>query len=148
MEKNFIKTRTKKDTLIFTSLIVVGIAAIVLPTGPAVNIAAAMLVLLGLVMAPLMKSGYKEELSGEEYSKKEYFFPQSMKQELLSVVMFKPESADFAEKDKGTTLRVDVYYSKALDKAYMQLLEYIPHQYNPCTKMVEYGTDRLGKFIN
>lgn len=148
MEKNFIKVRTKKDTFIFTSLIVVGISAIVLPTGPAVNIAAAVLVLLGLVMAPLLKSGYREEVSGEEYSKKEYFFPLSMKQNLLSVVMFKPESADFAQKDKGTTLRMDVYYSKVAGKACVQLLEYIPHRYTPCTKMMEYDLARAVKLIN
>jgi hypothetical protein len=74
MEKNFVKVRTKKDVFIFTSCIVVGISAILLPTGPAVNIAAAMLVILGLVMAPMLKSGFRDELSGGEYLKKEYFF--------------------------------------------------------------------------
>ncbi len=147
MEKNFIKIRTKKDTFIFTSFIVVGIAAIVMPTGPAVNIAAALLVLLGLVMAPLMKSGYREELSGKEYLKKEYLFPQTMKQDLLSAVMFRPQALDFSEKDKGTNLRVDVYYSKSVGKVYMQLLEYIPHQYTPCTKMMEYNINSEGKLI-
>lgn len=147
MEKNFIKVRTKKDIVIFTALIVVGISVIVLPTGPAVNIAAAMLVLLGLVMAPLLKSGYREEMSGEEFLKKEYLFPQTMKQELLGAVMFKPQSLDFSEKDKGTNLRVDVYYSKSVGKVYMQLLEYIPHQYTPCTKMMEYNISSDGKLI-
>ncbi len=147
MEKNFVKVRSKKDIVIFTTFIIVGIAAILLPTGPAVNIAAAMLVLLGLIMAPLLKSGYREELSGEEFLKKEYLFPQTAKQELLGAVMFKPESLDFSEKDKGTNLRVDVYYSKNLGKAYLQLLEYIPHQYTPCTKMMEYNINRDGKLI-
>lgn len=147
MEKNFVKVRSKKDILIFTTFIVVGIAAILLPTGSAVSIAAALLVLLGLIMAPLLKSGYREEMSGEQYLKKEYLFPQTMKQELLSAVMFKPESLNFSEKDKGTNLRVDVYYSKNLGKAYLQLLEYIPHQYTPCTKMMEYNISRDGKLI-
>lgn len=147
MEKNFVKVRTKKDVFIFTSCIVVGISAILLPTGPAINIAAAMLVILGLVMAPMLKSGFRDELSGGEYLKKEYFFLQGMKPQLLGAVMFKPESLDLKEKDKGNTMRVDIYYSKDAGKAYMQLLEYVPHQYNPCTKMMEYDLNRVNSLI-
>jgi hypothetical protein len=79
--------------------------------------------------------------------KKEYFFLQGMKPQLLGAVMFKPESLDLKEKDKGNTMRVDIYYSKDAGKAYMQLLEYVPHQYNPCTKMMEYDLDRVNSLI-
>lgn len=147
MNKNFIKVRTGKDVFIFISCIVVGICAIILPTGPAVNIAAAMLVLLGLIMAPLLKNGYKEELSGEEYLKKEHFFPLDMKHELLGRVASKLETLDLSQKDKGTTLRLDIYHSKSAGKAYVQLMEYVPHQYNPCADMVEYDIDKVKRLI-
>ena len=48
---------------------------------------------------------------------------------------------------KGNAVRLDVYYSKASGKAYLQLFEYIPYKYEPCSKIYEHEIIKVGKLI-
>ena len=59
----------------------------------------------------------------------------------------RPESIDLSEAEKGNAVKLDIYYSKASGKAYMQLFEYVPYKYEPCSKIYEYDLARVENLI-
>ena len=147
MEKNFVRVRSVKDIAVFVSLIVLGGILVILPVGTGINIAGGSLVVLGLVLALILKSGYKDADTGEEYLKKEHFFQQEMKNPLLSLMTTMPEVIELSEEDKGNAVRLDVYYNQPTGKAYIQLLEFVPYEYKPCSEMLEYNTYEVKRLI-
>ena len=147
MEKTFTRVRSVKDITIFSSLIILGSVLIALPTGAAINITGFFLIFAGLILMFVLRSGYKEEGSNERYQKEEHFFQQAMNAAICSVLESKPESIDLSEEDKGNAVKLDVYYSKAAGKAYLQLFEYVPYKYEPCSKMYEHQLSRIEKLI-
>ena len=64
-----------------------------------------------------------------------------------SALASKPESIDLTEEDKGNAVRLDVYYSKASGKAYLQLFEYVPYKYEPCSKVHGHPLSKVEKLI-
>ena len=66
---------------------------------------------------------------------------------ICSVLESKPEAIDLSEEDKGNAVKLDVYYSKAIGKAYLQLFEYVPYKYEPCSQMYEHHISRIEKLI-
>lgn len=136
MERNFVKSRSVMDVVISTSTVVLGCILAIVPLGAGVAIGGYMLIILGFLLALMMKSEYREELSGEKYQKQEYFFPKEEKNQLLSALASAPGKIDLGQKGKGQVLRLDIYYSKALGKCYIQLFEYVPYQYVPCSQLV------------
>ena len=124
------------DVVISTSTVVLGCILAIVPLGAGVAIGGYMLIILGFLLALMMKSEYRKELSGEKYQKQEYFFPKEEKNQLLSAIASAPGKIDLGQKGKGQVLRLDIYYSKALGKCYIQLFEYVPYQYVPCSELV------------
>lgn len=147
MEKTFIRVRSVKDITLSISLILIGSILVALPTGAAVNITGFFLIFAGLILALVLKSGYMDEETGEKYSKKEHYFQQAMHASLLSAIESDPKSVDLAEEDKGNAVKLDVYFNKSANKAYVQLFEYIPYKYEPCSKMYEYGIAEVSELI-
>ena len=147
MEKTFVRVRSAKDITIFTSLIILGSVLVALPTSTPINITGFFLIFAGIILMLVLKSGYKDIETNEKYQKEEYFFQQAMNGVIASVLESKPEAIDLAEEDKGNAVRLDVYYSKTSGKAYLQLFEYIPYKYEPCSKMVEHQISRVEKLI-
>ena len=147
MEKTFIRVRSAKDIVIFVSLVIAGSVLILLPTGAAVNITGFFLIFAGLILAFVLKSGYKDTETGEKFLKEEHYFQQAMNAAISTAIANKPESVDLSQEDKGNAIRLDVYYSASANKAYVQLFEYIPYRYEPCSKMYEYEISRVAKLI-
>ena len=147
MEKTFVRVRSAKDITICASLIIAGGILIALPTGAAINITGFFLIFAGIILALVLKTGYKDEETGKSYLKKEHYFQQAMNSVINSVLENKPEAIDLAEEEKGNAIKLDIYYSKAAGKAYLQLFEYIPYKYEPCSKMYEHQLSRIEKLI-
>ncbi len=147
MEKEFIRVRSVKDIVIFSTLIIAGAILIALPTGTAVNITGFFLIFAGLILILVMKSAYKDTETGVRYQKKERFFQQAMNAPISSALASKPDSVDLSEEDKGNAVRLDIYFSKTLGEAYLQLFEYVPYKYEPCSKIYEYGIENVQKLI-
>lgn len=147
MEKEFIRVRSVKDIVIFSTLIIAGAILIALPTGTAVNITGFFLIFAGLILILVMKSAYKDTETGVRYQKKERFFQQAMNAPISSALASKPDSVDLSEEDKGNAVRLDIYFSKTSGKAYLQLFEYVPYKYEPCSKTYEYGIENVQKLI-
>lgn len=147
MVKTFVRVRSIKDIVIFVSLAIVGSTLTALPVGEAANIAGFFILISALILALVLKSGYKDTDTNEKYIKKERYFQQAMHTSVLAAISSKPDSVDLTEEDKGNALRMDIYYSKSTGKAYLQLFEYVPYTYQPCSKMYEYGISNVTKLI-
>lgn len=147
MEKTFVRVHSAKDIIISVSLIVLGSVLVALPTGVGINVAGFFMIFTGLLLALFMRTGYKDIDSGERYQKKEHYFQQAMNSVINSVLENKPEAIDLAEEEKGNAVKLDIYYSRAAGKAYLQLFEYIPYKYEPCSKMYEHQLSRIEKLI-
>jgi len=147
MEKNFIRVRSTKDITISAVLTLVGCILVALPTATSVNILGFFMIFAGLILFLMMKTGYKEEETGARYCKTERFFAQNMKNEIAEKIASKPSGIDLTEEDKGNAVRLDVFYSKTSGKAYIQLFEYIPYKYEPCSRQYEYEINETGRLI-
>lgn len=147
MEKTFVRVHSAKDIIISVSLIVLGSVLVALPTGAGVNVAGFFMIFAGLLLALFMRTGYKDTASGEKFQKKEHYFQQAMNSVINSVLENRPEAIDLAEAEKGNAIKLDIYYSKVLGKAYLQLFEYIPYKYEPCSKMYEHQLSRIEKLV-
>ena len=147
MEKEFIRVRSIKDIVIFVSLIVAGSVLVAMPTSTAVNITGFFLIFAGLILALVMKTGYKDTETGEKFQKNEIYFQQAMHSAVFSALESKPATIDLGEADKGNAVRLDVYFCKASGKAYLQLFEYVPYKYEPCSKVYEHELAKVEKLI-
>jgi hypothetical protein len=144
MEKNFIRVRSIKDIIISSSLIIAGCILVSLPSSDSANIAGFFIVVAGLALAFILKTAYKDSDSGEKFAKKERFFGNEMYDRLKSVLTC-PSPLDPYHEDRGSSLRLDIYYNKS--KVYVQLFEYIPYKYEPCSSMHEHSFEKAGKLI-
>jgi hypothetical protein len=66
---------------------------------------------------------------------------------ISAVLGSRPDSIDLSQGDKGNAVRLDVYYSKSSGKAYLQLFEYVPYKYEPCSKIYEHNIVNVSKLI-
>ena len=147
MEKTFIRVHSIKDIVIFISLLVLGGILVAVPTSDAVNITGFFLVFAGAILALVLKTGYKDVETNVKYIKKERYFQQAMHAAIADAIASKPDSIDLSQENKGNAIKLDIYFSKASGKAYIQLFEYVPYTYQPCSKMYEYEISKVGKLI-
>ncbi len=139
MEKRFIRIRSTKDLIISVSIAIAGAILIALPTSVSINLVGFFMIFAGIIMLLFMKTGYKDVQTGTRYSKKESFYPQSMRADIETCLESgKGKSILGSEEGKGNGLRLDVYCCKSSGKAYVQLFEYVPYKYVPCTCVYEY----------
>ena len=147
MEKKFTRVHTIKDIVIFISLLVFGSILLAVPTSDAVNITGFFLILVGAILALVLKTGYKDIETNAKYQKLERYFQQAEHAAISSAIASKPDSVNLSEENKGNALKLDIYFSKATGKAYIQLFKYVPYTYQPCSKMFEYEISKVGKLI-
>lgn len=147
MEKTFIRVRSIKDIVISASFIIAGSVLIALPTGTGVNIAGFFMIFAGIIMAIILRTGYKDTETGEKYMKKEHYFQQAMNASISAVLPSKPEAIDLSQSEQGNAVKLDIYYSQKSGKAYLQLFEYVPYKYEPCSKVYEHPIDRVNLLI-
>ena len=147
MEKIFNRVRSIKDITVFVSLALVGVLLTALPIGEAASIAGFFIIIAAAILALVLKSAYKEVETKEIYLKKERYFQQAEHAAISSAIASKPDTVDLSDEDKGNALRLDIYSSKSSGKAYLQLFEYVPYTYQPCSKIYEYEISKVAKLI-
>ena len=143
MEKTFVRVRSVKDITICVSLIIAGGILIALPTGAAVNITGFFLIFAGIILALVLKTGYKDLSTGVAFAKVEKYFAQSLKDEIHRQIRSGKVDIDLSAEDKGNGLRLDLYHSKKAGKAYIQIFEYIPYKYEPCSDIHEFELEQI-----
>ena len=147
MEKTFTRVHSIKDIVIFISLLILGGILVAVPTSDAVNITGFFLIFAGAILALVLKTGYKDVETNVKYFKKERYFQQAMHAAIADAIASKPDSIDLSQENKGNAIKLDIYFSKASGKAYVQLFEYVPYTYQPCSKMYEYEISKVSKLI-
>lgn len=147
MKKTFVKVRSIKDIVVFVSLIIVGIILIVLPVDAGVNIAGFFCILIGVLLAFLLKSEYMDQETGVKYHKKECYFKLELHSTISDIIASNPNSVDLSQEGKGKTVRLDIYFSKKANRAYLQLFKYVPHIYEPSSKVYEYDIVNISNLI-
>ena len=147
MEKTFIRVRSAKDIILSSSFIIIGCILIARPTDVGMNIIGFLLICTGIIFVLILHSGYKDADTGFRYRKVEHYFKQEMNPIIKSALESKPDSIDLSQANKGSTVKLEIYFSNASGKAYLQLFEYIPYNYEPCSKMYEYEMGRIEKIL-
>ena len=147
MEKNFIRVRSVKDIIVCATLVVAGSILVALPTSASVNILGFFMIFAGLILMIFMKTGYKDEDSGLRYIKEEIFFDKSKQSELSKAIPGRICASNVKDSNAGNGLRLDIYYNKSNGKGYVQLFEYVPYKYEPCTAMYEHSYDNLSEIL-
>ena len=148
MEKTFVRVRSVTDIVVDLILVVSGGILIALPTSPSVNITGFLMICTGLIFVLTLKTGFKDQETGENYLKKEHYFQHIMCAQIAAAIASRPNAVDLSAEDKGNSVRLDIYFSKTSNKAYIQLYEYIPHSYEPYSEMYEYELEKVNKLIN
>lgn len=147
MEKTFNKVRSTKDIVISAGLAAAGCVLVALPTSTSINILGFFMLFAGILLFLMLRSGYKEVETGEKFCKTERYFSQTLRAELEEKIASKPQTVNLSEEDKGNALRLDIYYSRKTGKAYIQIFEYIPYKYEPCSKQYEYALSEVTNLI-
>lgn len=147
MEKTFNKVRSTKDIVISAGLAAAGCVLVALPTSTSINILGFFMLFAGILLFLMLRSGYKEVETGEKFCKTERYFSQTLRAELAEKIASKPQTVNLSEEDKGNALRLDIYYSGKTGKAYIQIFEYIPYKYEPCSKQYEYALSEVTNLI-
>lgn len=143
MKNKFIRVRSTKDIVISAALLILGVALVVLTNIEAANISGYMLIIVGLVLLLVLKTAYRDEETKAMYFKKDIFFLREMKDSIIKALESSPEKIDMSQAGKGQVLLLRVYYSKSAARAYMQLSEYVPHEYKPCTEVCVYDISQV-----
>ena len=147
MKKNFIRVRSAKDIVMFSLLIIVGCILTLISDMDSLKLGGYSLILTGVVLAFFLKSAYKNIGTKETFLKKELLFPKEMKATILSALASNPNSIELSKNDESQSLKLELFYSKTQGKAYLQLFEYIPYQYEVCSEIYEYEISKIEKLL-
>lgn len=147
MENQFTSAHSNKDIISSVSLILIGSALIAAPVGVSLNIIGAIVFISGIIMIFILKSSFKNREDGKKYSKKEFYFTNNKREALIAAIDSAPETINIDKNEVGNAIRLDLYYSKDAGKAYLQLFEYVPYQYEPCSAQKEYSIDKIAELI-
>lgn len=147
MNQQFIKVRSLRDITIFASLILIGTILALLPYGMGLNIAGYTLIIIGIVLALILKSAYREVNNPGIYYKRELFFEPKLKNEILRTIERDPSRLSLSEEGKGLSIRLDLYYSNTSSSAFLQLFEYVPYEYTAISEVVECDRSKVKHII-
>lgn len=147
MNDLFVRTRSVKDLVISTLLLVGGCVMVALPTPSAVNITGFFLCIAGIILFFILKTGWKHVETSEKYRCCTLYFAKENFSMLKEALEKNPEAIVLDKEGMANTVRLDIYYNKELNKTYCQLSEYVSYEYQPCSKVYTYDYNRIAKAI-
>lgn len=148
INSEFVKVHSLMDTFIYVALIMSGILLILLPLGQIIAILGCCFVVSGIVVALMKKSEYKNLQLKGHFKKLEYYYPLSQRAEIVGALMGEPEILLPPDTNKDDVLRLDIYYAKSNDKAYLQLFKYVPYAYEPASIIYELEKESIHKLLD
>ncbi len=148
INSEFVKVHSVMDTIVYVALIIAGALLILLPLGQISVIFGCFLIIAGIVVALINKSEYKNVQLKGHYKKLEYYYPLKKRSEIIASIsgesgieLLPPDT------DGQDILRLDVYFAKSDDKAYLQLLRYVPYTYEPASMIFEVNKSSIQKLL-
>lgn len=148
MEQRFIKIRSAKNIITFASFILAGILLAILPDNVGANMGGYTLIVIGIILSQILKSDYCDKRSLKRYYKRQLYFGIAQKSELQSAIASTPNAIDISSEGSEQTLRLDIYFSPQANRASMQLFEYVPHEYCPCSEIHDYDLAEIKLLIH
>ena len=134
MNKEFTRVRSAKDIAVTLSLIIAGSICMGFIESDAITILGFFILLTGVLLLFILKTGYKDQETGIRYTKHEHYFAPGIKDQIISQLRKNPAALTLKGEDEGNGLRLDIYKNKT-GAAYYQLFEYIPYKYEPCSEI-------------
>ena len=148
MEQRFIKIRSIKDIIIFTTVILAGVLLVILPENIGANMGGYTLIIIGIILSRILKSDYCDKRSLKRYYKRQLYFGIAEKSQLQRAVASSPSTITLSEESAGQPLRLDIYFSPQANRASIQLFEYVPHEYCPCSDIHDYDLAEIKQLIS
>lgn len=148
MEQRFIKIRSTKNIITFASFIIAGIILATLPDNVGANMGGYTLIVIGIILSRILKSDYCDKRSLKRYYKRQLYFGIAEKSQLQRAVASSPNTITLSEDSAGQTLRLDIYFSPQANRASLQLFEYVPHEYCPCSEIHDYDLAEIKQLIS
>lgn len=148
----FTKTRTRKDTVLSLSFIIVGIVIMAVSPKIFTNLTGAMtsglvITVLGLIFARTLKNGYRNPETGGLYKRKTFYFRREHKDEILSALKAGEPEKIKLEPCEQSNLKLDLYFSTSENRAYIFLSEYVPYSYVPCSEQLPFDLQKVQHLI-
>ena len=147
MEKEFSRVHSATDISVSLAILVAGCILVALPTSVPVNILGFFMIITGLILGLILRTGYKDNETGEKFRKNEKYFPAHCKDSISKAIASAPESIDLSEENKGNGLRLDTYYNRKTGHVFVRMYEYIPYRYQPCSTVISVEMDKADKLI-
>ena len=147
MEQRFIKIRSIKDIIIFALVIFTGVLLAIIPENVGANMAGYTLIVIGIILANILKSDYCDKQSLKRYYKRQLYFNITQKSQLLNAIASCPNAIGTSTESDGQTLRLDIYFSHQANRASLQLFEYVPYEYTPCSEIHDYDLAEIKQLI-
>lgn len=148
MEHRFTKIHSIKDIIIFTTFILAGILLAILPDNVGANMGGYTLIVIGIILSQILKSDYCDKQTLKRYYKHQLYFDATQKSLLQRAVASTPNTIDTTSEGAGQTLRLDIYFSRQANRASLQLFEYVPHEYCPCSEIHDYDLAEIKQLIH
>ena len=135
MEKEFSRVHSATD-IIISLILVAGGCTLLIPNTTSINVLGFFMIITGLVLALVMRTGYKDKETGERFRKTEKFFPAHCKDSISKAIVSSPDKVDLSEENKGNGLRLDTFFNTRTGHVFCRLYEYIPYRYQACTEFI------------
>lgn len=146
MNKEFTRVRTITDLTISFIISISGILLVIFPTSVSVNILGFFMIITGIILLAVLKTGWRDTETKEQYHRKVKFFSKDIKDEIMDNLENHIENIDIPKNNIGTGLKMEVYYNRR--QAFVNLYEYIPYSYEPVSSTFEYSADKIEKLIS
>lgn len=136
------KVHAGKDLAISTIILIAAVGLFFVNKASGICIAA-----LAFFMLLFYKSGYK--INGEKtvFTKKSADLCKECKSALMDFLNGKDTTPIIKEGNEGGCIRVDVYFSKAESKAFIQVFDFCNYEYKEATELIELNGQRAEKII-
>ena len=136
MEKEFSRVHSATDISVSLAILVAGCILVALPTSVPVNILGFFMIITGLILGLILRTGYKDNETGEKFRKNEKYFPAHCKDSISKAIVSSPDKVDLSEENKGNGLRLDTFFNTKTGHVFCRLYEYIPYRYQACTEFI------------
>ena len=142
MEIKLKKVHTAKDLIISAIVLAAGIGLYFVNAGLGI-----LLVVCGVLMLLIYKSGFKREGEDIVLQKKALDIAHSCRESLKGFLDGKDVEPEVKTGTNGGIIRLEVYYRAAASVAYAQLFDFSNYTYQPATGIVELRGPKADKLI-
>ena len=143
MENIFKKCHTKNDLIISSITIIAGVGLFFASKAVGITI-----VLCGVLMLFIYKTGYKHEDSNTIFTKTAFELSVHCRQSVLDFLEGRKETVELIHGNEGGTLRLEVWYNKEERIAYAQLSDYYDYIFHPIAGITKFEDEKAQTLIS